>query len=229
MSKQPCLDGFWLIESSYGNCFHIVKGGKSQWKYLFELEYPDFELSSNVGSWTYGTYKETPKDIEEKTGAAHFNLEIKFNKTWTEHLHYQYGVVNEDGKSVIFLNMSGKMDTMTLLTPEKLKELLEAREDQDSIIPPGFTPQPENQGKIIFLSGPPGAGKSTTAQLMAKEKGYVYYESDCFGICVNPFMPTDVPEPSIAQKMQKPIKVTKVAIFVYIIKSAILGTILGRT
>ena len=111
------------------------------------------------------------------------------------------------------MNMSGKMDTMTLLTQEKINELLEAREDQDSIIPPGFTPQPENQGKIIFLSGPPGAGKSTTAQLMAKEKGYVYYESDCFGICVNPFMPTDVPEPSIAQKMQKPIKVTKIAIF----------------
>ena len=80
-SKQPCLDGFWIIESSYGNCLHIVKGSKSQWKYLFELEYPDFELSSNVGSWTYGTYKETPKDIEEKTGAANFNLEMKYNKT----------------------------------------------------------------------------------------------------------------------------------------------------
>ena len=43
--------------------------------------------------------------------------------------------------------------------------------------------------------------------------GFVFYEADCFGSCVNPFVPSDVPEPSIAQKMQKPIKVTKVAIF----------------
>ena len=207
MSKQPLLDGFWLIEGS-PNSLHFVKGGKSHWKYLFELEYPDFELSSNIGSWIYGTYKETPKDIEKKTGADHFNLEIKYlDGTFT-----LYGVVSEDGKSVVFLNMSGKMDTMTLLTPEKIKELLEAREDQDSIIPPGFTPQPENQGKILFLSGPPGAGKSTTAQFMAKEKGYVYYEADCYGSCIDPFIPPDVPEPSIAQQKQKPIKVTKVAV-----------------
>ena len=96
---------------------------------------------------------------------------------------------------------------MRLLAPEKIKELLEAREHQDSIIPPGFTPQPENQGKILFLSGPPGAGKSTTAQFLAKEKGYAYYEADCYPSCVDPFIPLDVPEPSIAQMNQKPIKV----------------------
>merc|ERR1712141_480308 len=102
--------------------------------------------------------------------------------------------------------MSGKLDTMRLLTPEKTKELLELRQDQDSIIPPGFTPQPENQGKILFLSGPPGAGKSTTGQYIAKQKGWVYYEADCFSKVVNPFIPLDVDEPSMAQLQQKVIK-----------------------
>eukprot|EP00093_Oithona_nana_P007932 07932.XXX_12552_12903_1 [CDS] Oithona nana genome sequencing. len=93
------------------------------------------------------------------------------------------------------------------MTPEKMKELLALRPHQDSLIPPGCTPQPDNQGKILFLSGPPGAGKSTTAQFLAKEKGFVYYEADCFPSVVDPFIPLDVPEPSLAQLKQLPIKV----------------------
>ena len=57
------------------------------------------------------------------------------------------------------------------------------------------------------LSSKSSIGKSTTAQLMAKEKGWVYYEADCFGRCVNPFIPLDVDEPSMAQIKQQPIKV----------------------
>ena len=202
MSKQPWVDGLWYMEG-FPNSINAVKGGEARWTNLGELEYPDFESSMSVGSWTYGSYKETPKEIQEKTGVDHFNLEMThFDGAFTF-----YGVLNEDGKSVVMLSPFGQMDTMRLLTPEKTKELLEAREHQDSIIPPGFTPQPENQGKILFLSGPPGAGKSTTAQFLAKEKGYVYYEADCFPGCVDPFVPLDVPEPSIAQMKQKPIKV----------------------
>ena len=205
MSKQPWVDGLWYKEGS-SNGINAVKGGEARWKNLGELEYPDLEFSMSVGSWTYGSYKETTKEIQEKTGVDHFNLEVKhFDGAFTS-----YGVLNEDGKSVVMLNPFGQMDTMRLLTPEKTKELLEAREHQDSIIPPGCTPQPENQGKILFLSGPPGAGKSTTAQFLAKEKGYVYYEADCFPGCVDPFVPLDVPEPSIAQMKQKPIKVNAV-------------------
>merc|ERR1712004_847929 len=54
-----------------------------------------------------------------------------------------------------------------------------------------------------FLSGPPGAGKSTTAQLFAKEHGHVYYEADCFMNLLNPYISLDVAEPSLAQMDQK--------------------------
>ena len=98
------------------------------------------------------------------------------------------------------------LDTCRWLSPEKKQEILDARDHEDTIIPPGFTPQPENQGKILFLSGPPGAGKSTTAQYLAKQKGWVYYEADCFANSVNPFIPLDEDEPSMAQMKQKAIK-----------------------
>ena len=31
------------------------------------------------------------------------------------------------------------------------------------------------------------AGKSTVAQMLAREKGYVYYEADCITMLCNPF------------------------------------------
>ena len=92
------------------------------------------------------------------------------------------------------------------MSPEKKQEILDSRDHEDTIIPPGFTPQPQKQGKILFLSGPPGAGKSTTGQYLAKQKGWVYYEADCFSKAVDPFIPLDVDEPSLALMKQKAIK-----------------------
>ena len=48
-------------------------------------------------------------------------------------------------------------------------------EDQGDPIsaPPGpYTIQPHVRGKLLWLTGPPGLGKSTTAQLLAREKGF---------------------------------------------------------
>ena len=49
-------------------------------------------------------------------------------------------------------------------------------------------------------------GKSTTAQILARNHGYVYYEADCFGSMKNPYIPLDVANPSIAQIHQKNLK-----------------------
>ena len=70
-----------------------------------------------------------------------------------------------------------------------------------------MTPKPEKQGKVFWISGPPGAGKSTTCQLMARENGYVYYEADATTSFVNPFVNLDVQEPSMATMQQRPVKV----------------------
>ena len=58
------------------------------------------------------------------------------------------------------------------------------------------------------MSGPPGAGKSTTAQLLARHDGYVYYEADCTLEVLNPFVPLDVENPTLAAHRQKPLKVS---------------------
>ena len=49
-------------------------------------------------------------------------------------------------------------------------------------------------------------GKSTTAQILGRDRGHVYYEADCFGGLKNPFIPLDVKDPSLAQMKQRVLK-----------------------
>merc|ERR1712130_830064 len=39
-------------------------------------------------------------------------------------------------------------------------------------------------------------GKSTSAQILARDHGYVYYEADCFSMLKNPFNDVHAEEPS---------------------------------
>ena len=58
----------------------------------------------------------------------------------------------------------------------------------------------------MWLSGPPGAGKSTTGALMGKDAGYVYFEADCTMNGQNPFVPLDAENPTMAAFKQKLLK-----------------------
>ena len=73
---------------------------------------------------------------------------------------------------------------------------------------PHITPRPERQGKIIWLSGPPGSGKSTTCQLMAKNNGYNYYEADAILQLTNPFVDICADNPTMAAFAGKPLRVS---------------------
>ena len=78
---------------------------------------------------------------------------------------------------------------------------------------PHITPRPGKPGKIFWVSGPPGAGKSTTCQLLARKNDYVYYEADATMQLINPFVPIDADNPSLAQMFQKSLKVQVLATF----------------
>ena len=57
-------------------------------------------------------------------------------------------------------------------------------------------------------------GKSTSAQLLAREEGFVYYEADTFRRMVNPFIALNLDNPSMAITKQKKLngKILKVVI-----------------
>ena len=49
-------------------------------------------------------------------------------------------------------------------------------------------------------------GKSTSAQILARDHGYVYYEADAFMIMANPFNDLQSDNPSLAQTKQRILK-----------------------
>merc|ERR1712018_933927 len=66
--------------------------------------------------------------------------------------------------------------------------------------------QPDHIGRLIWITGAPGTGKSTAAHFLSKMFGFVYYEGDCFISMVNPYIPPTVDEPTSAVKKQKRLK-----------------------
>ena len=48
-----------------------------------------------------------------------------------------------------------------------------------------------DKGRLVWISGAPGLGKSTTAQLLGRHHGFVYYEVDCFDDIRNPYFSLD--------------------------------------
>ena len=99
------------------------------------------------------------------------------------------------------------VEFLRLLNETDLKELSENREAFEAPLH-HYKIQPENQRKLVWLSGPPGVGKSTTAQLLSKHAGFVYYEADCTGSFLNPFIPANEENPTAASFKQKPMKVS---------------------
>merc|ERR1719369_106501 len=84
-----------------------------------------------------------------------------------------------------------------VFTMEKISEAQaieireEAENEKDSADdPPHHYPlRPQYLGQLIFISGGPGVGKSSTARRMMEKEGFVYYEGDCFMEFKNPFLP----------------------------------------
>ena len=194
---QHWLDGLWYFED-FKFMIYEVKGEVCYWKNLGAFDYPDLGIDSVQGTWEYGSFGETSAEVKKTTGADTYTVEIKlYGGKITRR-----GVVSEDGKSIYGPGIFGGNVEGKWIDQDGLKALQANREDIHYLSCP-YTKQPENQGKLLWLSGPPGAGKSTTAQLLAKDHGQVYYEADGFLNMINPYIPLDVPEPSLAQFHQK--------------------------
>ena len=85
----------------------------------------------------------------------------------------------------------------------------EYSEFDDPRFPSTFYPiEPGKPGQLVFISGPPCSGKSTTAKYLAQYYGYKYYEADAvFYKLYNPYLPLNDVEPVISLYSQKKLKV----------------------
>ena len=117
-------------------------------------------------------------------------------------------VISEDGNTIHTFGIWSDLECYKWQSEDDLKHLAE---DRDPALEPTchYKIQPENQGKLVWLTGTPGSGKSTVGHLMSKEAGYVYFEGDCVDNYLNPFISPDLSENDATKNAfrQKPLKV----------------------
>ena len=207
-SKTPWKNGYYHCSTSVP-FLKKVDGSSCDVYSILKLDYPDIDPIGAVGTWTFGDFGPAHEDVQKASGGVkNYNIEMNvFNG-----MDHNFGIVSEDGKTIYSWGMMNELAILKWQSDEDLKRLSNDRE-------PFETPscsykiQPENQGKLVWLSGPPGAGKSTTAQLMGRDAGYVYYEADCTSYFLNPFIPMDVENPTTAVFKQKALKVRRLNSF----------------
>ena len=159
------------------------------------------ENPMSKGTWKLGDFGKAHEDVTKECGKSRYNVKMEaMGGFWTIPM-----VLCDDGKKLVFYGTTNCVDILFWLSEEDLAEFIETG-DPDDNRPHTYKVQPESQGKLVWISGAPGMGKSTSAMLLGKNSGYVYYEADSFMHHLNPFVLTDVAEPSLAMIGQKFLK-----------------------
>ena len=196
------LDGLWVYEG-YQYVVLEITGENAVMKNKANYDYPDADIKPiSTATMTFGEFDDCPQEIADLTGAKKYNVKMEcFDGKITVNC-----VMAEDGKNMVTTTFDGSgAEKVKWVSREELEEINAKRE---SALNPTtiYKIQPEVQGKLLFLSGPPGVGKSTSGLKLAKNCDYVYYEADCFLNLVNPYLPLDVKDPSLAFPKQPPLK-----------------------
>lgn len=178
-----------------------VDGKSAKWYSVASLDFPDMPPITD-GEWIFGDFGEAKPQIKEAAGGKidRNNLEINL----AGGMFKSQGILSQDGTKAFVWGVANNIEIHEWMDDEKLENLKRSRENIKTCSVP-YKIQPENVGKIVWLSGPGGTGKSTTCQLLARNAGFVYYEADCSMDFLNPFVPTDVDNPTIACIRQPPL------------------------
>ena len=198
-TSQPWIDGIYSLKSLPNKVF-AVSGENATFQDISNGK----ECRFRAGIWKFGDFGNSHPEVEKTTGMKKYDIEITFAKSQGK---WQVkGVVSNEGKRItIWDEKANELDHYDWMSEQEYTVFKDSGDAWDA--PASYyKTQPDNKGKLIWITGAPGTGKSTTAQVLSKMFGYVFYEGDCFIKMVNPYIPTNVDEPTIAVQQQKRLK-----------------------
>ena len=182
-TNQPWLDGHYkAIFAGQIHSIAVLQGEHCSFESLI-----DNEKQNRVCS--YGDFGETDERIRTLTGKSNYNIRIQDPENSED---VSLGVVSDDGKMINCKTSFGPVYSMEKIDKTEADNIkLEAVQDTDPYDAPShhYTPRPGEMGKLVWISGAPGFGKSTTARRMSEKSGFVYYEGDAWMSHKNPYLP----------------------------------------
>ena len=168
----PWRTGFYKFPPLYR--FHAVEITGSIGAVKFVMEH-DMLISIKSGHFT------NPDDRGlDVSGKTNYNVEVSTTEPGVPIFH---AIVYNDGNTWTFSDgVSG--DWMNKETFNNLKE----EEDPCDEYPCDYVLKPDSPGKLLWISGLTGTGKSTVSLHLKNEYGYILYEGDCFAAGYNPYV-----------------------------------------
>ena len=157
-----------------------------------------------LGPCNYGKFGPAAPEVKAKSGKEFYDMEF----TFMDGMFKQYAVKGEDGKSFSMMGFYKELETYNWISEEDMIKYRESCEHVSSPSTP-FEIKPGKPGKFVWVTGTPGAGKTTSAFNLGKKHGFVYFEADCYFLHTNPYVPLDVESPAGAFFKQPPLKVQK--------------------
>ena len=157
----------------------------------------------------FGEYGVAPEKMSQVSGINILNIKLLvfFDQKNPERRVERFGVVSQDFSQLFFMDDANpsEVNISEKISREEAEEIL--RSESDPVLcPPGpYRLQPGLEGRLLWISGDPGTGKSASAQALARLQGYVYYEVDCFPKLRNPYIPLEESNPSVVQDMMTPL------------------------
>ena len=194
--QLPWKDGYYKLSNMNSNVFNVTGENVG-------IESMQGKVDNDFanGTWKSGDFGEANAEIVKIIGNKNYNVDMSmWGGVWC-----CKGVLSDDGKTISVLTMTNEVGQFEWMSNEDFEAFKNAGDPADA--PSNhYKIQPEVSGKFLFISGAPGLGKSTSGLLLSRKAGYVYYEADAFGMNVNPYIPPDVEEPSLATGKQLPLR-----------------------
>ena len=198
-NPTPWKDGYYRTRTNTSRLFKVT--GETFIMHRVSGKPTNMDSPMYNGTLKFGDFGDAHPDVAKVSGKPRYNVEMNaWGGMWKPHL-----IVSDDGKSLAHFGMTNSVDFFEWMSDEEYTALIDSGDPVDAY-PHPYKVQPENQGKLLWLSGAPGLGKSTCGLLLARNEGYVYYEADAFMGHLNPYVPVDVDEPSLATLTQNALK-----------------------
>ena len=193
----PWKDGRYLMKGIPGMIW-TIKGEDLENEYLVGKTSNHDSDPNFHGSLKFGDFGPAKEEVAKEAGKPNYDVQISI---WNG-IMTPKGIVSDDGTKIHFWGIANNLDALEWTTEEAIQALRESGDPADA--PPSeHKIQPENQGKLLFISGAPGVGKSTTGFLLSKNHGYVYYEGDCFWMNANPYISPTADASNLTDTMMK--------------------------
>jgi len=173
----PWLDGLYSWSMGGKVIMTVDIQGESGQGVMVGVEEDEETKKKGRMEFKYGVFSAADRRGLESTGKENYDVEIYY----VYHDWRTYGVLSEDGKKITM--MDGNV--MELMDEEAKKNLII---EQDPADDPPNTYKKSEMGKILWISGLSGMGKTTTAKVLQETEGFVNYEGDCFLYGLNPYV-----------------------------------------